>query len=430
MGEELTADSSGISDDDGPDSPGYHYQWVLFDGMTEVDIGGDNSTYTLKDRDADKQIRVDVTFTDDRSNSEGPLSSELTDTVAPSDLLVRNTTETAVVKHLLISNEPKRAQAFTTGSHIAGYQPDSVGFLFADIANTSTADSQLVVTLNSEDSDDPGEALCTLTDPAMFSTSGLHTFKAPTSESDLCPTLTPSTTYFAVVERVTFTADEISLLKTQSATEHAGSAPNWSIGNDRQYYSSSAWTTVQSESHLIEVKGEEHDEITVPIGWSLTPSGLVGGDKFRLMFRTGTGSLSPNSSDIEVYNMYVQGQANASNAHADIKAYHSWFRVLGSTADVDARDNTQTTSSDTNAAIYWLNGAKVADNYGDLYDGSWDSEAAADRRGSSSSAERLFWTGTTNSGQEAFSGSNSRALGQSIVSFGRLNGAGSPLSAT
>ena len=24
--------------------------------------------------------------------------------------------------------------------------------------------------------------------------------------------------------------------------------------------------------------------------------------------------------------------------------------------------------------IYWLNGSKVADNYGDLYDGSWDDE--------------------------------------------------------
>ena len=431
VGEELTADTSGISDDDGPDSPSYAYQWVSVDGMTEANIGSDSTTYTLKDSDADKRIRVDVTFTDDRSNSEGPLSSELTDTVAPTDLLVRNTTEHAVVKHALISNEPKRAQAFTTDSYIAGYQLDSVGFLFANIANTSTAGSQLVVTLNSEDSGSPGDALCTLTDPATFSTSGLHTFKAPTSASDLCPTLTPSTTYFAVVERVTFTADEIALLKTESSAEHAGSAPDWSIGNDRHYYSStsSAWTTVQSEAHLIEVKGEERDQITVPVEWALTPSGLTTGDKFRLMFRTGTGSRSSNSSDIEVYNMYVQGQANASNAHADIKAYHSWFRVLGSTADVDARDNTQTTSSDTNAAIYWLNGAKVADNYGDLYDGSWDSEAAADRAGSSSSAERTFWTGTTNSGQEAFSGSNSRALGQSLVSVGRLNGAGSPLSA-
>ena len=431
VGEELTADTSGISDDDGPDSPSYAYQWVSVDGMTEANIGSDSTTYTLKDSDADKRIRVDVTFTDDRSNSEGPLSSELTDTVAPTDLLVRNTTEHAVVKHALISNEPKRAQAFTTDSYIAGYQLDSVGFLFANIANTSTAGSQLVVTLNSEDSGSPGDALCTLTDPATFSTSGLHTFKAPTSASDLCPTLTPGATYFAVVERVTFTADEIALLKTESSAEHAGSAPDWSIGNDRHYYSStsSAWTTVQSEAHLIEVKGEERDQITVPVEWALTPSGLSTGDTFRLMFRTGTGSRSSNSSDIEVYNMYVQGQANASNAHADIKAYHSWFRVLGSTADVDARDNTQTTSSDTNAAIYWLNGAKVADNYGDLYDGSWDSEAAADRAGSSSSAERTFWTGTTNSGQEAFSGSNSRALGQSLVSVGRLNGAGSPLSA-
>ena len=417
VGEELTADSSGISDDDGPDSPVYAYQWVSVDGMTEANIGSDSSTYTLKDSDADKRVRVDVTFTDGRSNSEA-LSSELTDTVAPSDLLVRNTTEHAVVKHALISNEPRRAQAFTTDSYIAGYQLDSVGFLFANIANTSTAGSQLVVTLNSEDSGSPGDALCTLTDPATFSTSGLHTFKAPTTASDLCPTLTPGTTYFAVVERVTFTADEIALLKTESSAEHAGSAPDWSIGDDRHYYSStsSAWTTVQSEAHLIEVKGEELDRITVPVEWALTPSGLTTGDTFRLMFITGTGTRRPNSSDIDDYNTYVQGQANASNAHSAIKPYNTWFRALASTSSVDARDNTRTRSMYTNAAIYWLDGAKVADSYGDLYDGTWDDETNPKDRSGSASTHGEIYTGTSDNGRKS-----PQPLGGSHASVGKLN---------
>ena len=418
VGEELTADTSGISDDDGPDSPGYAYQWVSVDGMTEANIGSDSSTYTLKDSDADKRVRVDVTFTDGRSNAEGPLSSELTDTVAPTDLLVRNTTEHAVVKHALISNEPKRAQAFTTDSYIAGYQLDSVGFLFANIANTATAASQLVVTLNSEDSGSPGDALCTLTDPATFSSSGLHTFKAPTSASDLCPTLTPGATYFAVVERVTFTADEIALLKTESSAEHAGSVPDWSIGDDRHYYSStsSAWTTVQSEAHLIEVKGEELDHITVPVEWALTPSGLTTGDTFRLMFITGTGTRRPNSSDIDDYNTYVQGQANAPNAHSAIKPYNTWFRALASTSSVDARDNTRTRSMYTNAAIYWLDGAKVADSYGDLYDGTWDDEANPKNRSGSASSHGEIYTGTSDNGRKS-----PQPLGGSNASVGKLN---------
>ena len=31
--------------------------------------------------------------------------------------------------------------------------------------------------------------------------------------------------------------------------------------------------------------------------------------------------------------------------------------------------------------IYWLNGAKVADDYADFYDGSWDSNAARNDAG-------------------------------------------------
>ena len=31
--------------------------------------------------------------------------------------------------------------------------------------------------------------------------------------------------------------------------------------------------------------------------------------------------------------------------------------------------------------IYWLDGPKVADNYGDFYDGSWDSSGARNENG-------------------------------------------------
>ena len=63
--------------------------------------------------------------------------------------------------------------------------------------------------------------------------------------------------------------------------------------------------------------------------------------------------------------------------HADIQHYSSDFRVVGSTAAVDARDNTVTTytADDKGVAIYWLGGNKVADDYEDFYDGSWSNEA-------------------------------------------------------
>ena len=77
------------------------------------------------------------------------------------------------------------------------------------------------------------------------------------------------------------------------------------------------------------------------------------------------------SSNIGVYNTFVQNRAAA--GHMEIRAYSSQFRVVGSTAAVDARDNTKTTG--TGVPIYWLNGAKVANNYADFYDGSWSNEA-------------------------------------------------------
>ena len=65
--------------------------------------------------------------------------------------------------------------------------------------------------------------------------------------------------------------------------------------------------------------------------WALTPSGLADGDQFRLIFISSTGRTgNATSSDIEVYNTFVQGLVAA--GHSAIQAYSSQFRVVGSTA--------------------------------------------------------------------------------------------------
>ena len=112
----------------------------------------------------------------------------------------------------------------------------------------------------------------------------------------------------------------------------------------------------------------------VPADWSLTPDGLVAGDKFPLLFTTST-KRNASSTDIADYNTFVQNRAAA--GHADIQSYSSGFRVVGSTSATDARDNTSTTYTSTNKGvrIYWLNGNKVADEYEDFYDGTWDEES-------------------------------------------------------
>ena len=112
----------------------------------------------------------------------------------------------------------------------------------------------------------------------------------------------------------------------------------------------------------------------VPSDWPLKPSGLNVGDEFRLMFM-GKNSRAADSTDIAVYDAYVQGRI-ADIGHAEIKAYSSHFKVLGSTATANARTHTGTTGTGS-VPIYWLNGAKVANNYGDFYDGSWTSALSA-----------------------------------------------------
>ncbi len=78
VGETLTADTTGISDDDGLDNAAFAYQWLADDA--EIN-GATASTYTLADDDAGKAIKVGVSFTDDAGNDE-ELTSAATGAVA------------------------------------------------------------------------------------------------------------------------------------------------------------------------------------------------------------------------------------------------------------------------------------------------------------------------------------------------------------
>ena len=434
VGQRLTASTSDIADPDGTDHAGFTYQWVSVDGMTESNIGADSSTYTLADDDADKQIKVKVSFTDDAMEMEGPLESLLTESVVADDVLVQNTAQQlANTFRDLSAARSREAQQFTAGSHIAGYTLTSIVIDFHTIADTATAGSELTVTLNEESSSNPGDALCTLDDPATFSASGLHTFTAPTTGT-LCPELAPGTSYLVVITRENSNADDINVDVTTSENIDSGSLTGWSIPNAARAFEGSTWGLDAGVRMMVQVKGAPNTEFTVHPDWSLVPTGLSAGDRFRLLFLTNTGH-SPTSTEIADYNTYVQGQAAA--GHADIQDYSSWFRVLGSTATTAARDNTGTTSSDTNASIFWLNGAKVADNYGDFYDGGWDDET--NPRGANGAAftftdpsYNYVWTGSHHDGRRSNSGPNvSVGLGTIFVRLGVLNhGSSSPLSST
>ena len=83
QGETLTANTSGISDADGPASLSFTYQWNRNDGTTDTAISGEtNSTYTLSGADVGQMITVAVRYTDAGGEDEGPLTSVPTAAVA------------------------------------------------------------------------------------------------------------------------------------------------------------------------------------------------------------------------------------------------------------------------------------------------------------------------------------------------------------
>ena len=79
VGETLTADTSGIEDQDGLTNATFGYQWLADD--SEIP-GATASTYTLADTDEGKTIQVKVSFTDDAGNPE-MVASQPTETVSP-----------------------------------------------------------------------------------------------------------------------------------------------------------------------------------------------------------------------------------------------------------------------------------------------------------------------------------------------------------
>ena len=81
VGETLTADTSGIEDEDGLDNVSFSYQWIRTDGTADLDIDGATSaTYTITATDVGHAIKVRVSYTDDAGNVES-LTSAATVTV-------------------------------------------------------------------------------------------------------------------------------------------------------------------------------------------------------------------------------------------------------------------------------------------------------------------------------------------------------------
>ena len=73
VGETLTADTSGITDEDGLDDSTFTVQWVREDSVMVASAAG---SYTPTDGDRGKSVKVRVSFTDDEGNPESRTSTQ------------------------------------------------------------------------------------------------------------------------------------------------------------------------------------------------------------------------------------------------------------------------------------------------------------------------------------------------------------------
>ncbi len=157
----------------------------------------------------------------------------------------------------------------------------------------------------------------------------------------------------------------------------------------------------------------------VPYDWKLAPADIEAGEDFRVLFASSELSKA-TSGDIDTYNSFirraVQYGLTAFRDYADHTA------ALGSTDDVDARDNTATThtSSEPGVPVYWLRGPRVADSYADFYDGTWENgDPARVVTGETISHANLYIsTGSESDGTKAVTTSDSYALGSDEVNVG------------
>ena len=124
------------------------------------------------------------------------------------------------------------------------------------------------------------------------------------------------------------------------------------------------------------------------------PTDLNPGDQYRLAFVTSR-QTTATSSDIADYNTFGTNVANTVQELEDLGT--TWKASIGSTATVDARDNTGTTG--TGVPIYRMDDVRIADDNADLWDASIQNGLRIDEKGEDLYGGGVFvWTGTVQNG--------------------------------
>ena len=302
------------------------------------------------------------------------------------------------------------AQEFSTG-------PDGVDILQSievKVRTPPSSSSDISVAVYTEASGVPGTKVYDLINPSTI-LSGVQKFTAPGGAA-----LEGNTDYFVVFSS---SNAAMTLEITSSDNEDAGGAAGWSVGDRGHYSTVSIWLSPDDASQ-IRVNGRFTVQPTeVEPGWALTPDALVNeGGYFRLLFLTSS-TTAATSTDIDTYNTFAQDRAAV--GHDAIQEYSAGFRAVVSTASIDAVSNTAPAGA--RVPIYWLDGTRVADDYRDFYDGTWDDEANPTDESGAAVSTGSIWTGSASDGTKGTDDVHGSTVlgggGRTFAAFGSLNSA-------
>ena len=174
VGETLTVDTLGVTDEDGLGTASFTYQWLADDTDIQDATG---ATYTLVSDEEGKAVKVRVSFTDAAGNAESltsaatsavaaastPLTAQFLDTPSSHDGQTAFTFELRFSEDFSLSYVTLRDHAFTvTGGEVTGMRRlDSTGNIRWEITVRPDGDGQVTVALPvTGDCEDQG-AICT-----------------------------------------------------------------------------------------------------------------------------------------------------------------------------------------------------------------------------------------------------------------------------
>ena len=153
---------------------------------------------------------------------------------------------------------------------------------------------------------------------------------------------------------------------------------------------------------------------------------MASGGKFRLLFKSPrTGATLPVDEHRPLQQLRA-GPDGERGMHGDPELRQAGFQACwGAQSAVNRRAGQHLLAVERRpmSAVYWLNGIKVADNYGDMYDGNWD-DADADRLEKTGTVQHRCHVGRVLDRQRTTNGTTGTDLSNYLRAVFPTNGAG------